>query len=100
MASRLRPFLPISMLECGESRRRPIFPASRKFTFAAADSLSHFYHLFTDHFGMAPQEFRRIAPLSAFRDSLVGDPVLESGIPAGIPFMKTRGPRHLQSAAR
>jgi AraC family cel operon transcriptional repressor len=58
---------------------------------AGFESLSHFYHLFTDRFGMAPQEFRRKAPASAFHDSLVGDPVLESGIPAGIPFMKTRG---------
>jgi AraC family transcriptional regulator, dual regulator of chb operon len=55
---------------------------------AGFESLSHFYHLFRTKYGVAPTTFRKMAVDSIFPYSLAGDPVLESGIPHGIPFMK------------
>ena len=55
---------------------------------AGFESVSHFYHLFQKKFTMSPNEFRRAASDLDFREGLLGDPVLETGIPTGIPFMK------------
>lgn len=51
------------------------------------ESVSHFYHLFHKRYGLAPNEFRRKATDRDLNDALVGDPILESGIPEGISFL-------------
>lgn len=59
---------------------------------AGFESVSHFYHLFRRKYGLPPNEFRRRAVGFTTDDSLVGDPILETGIPKGIPFMKENSP--------
>ena len=55
---------------------------------AGFDSLSHFYHLFQKKYGLSPNELRRRAAELNLDETLSGVPVLETGIPTGIPFMK------------
>jgi AraC family cel operon transcriptional repressor len=55
---------------------------------AGFESVSHFYHLFHSKYGLPPNEFRHRAVGLELNDTLVGDPVLETGIPTGIPLMK------------
>lgn len=64
---------------------------------AGFDSLSHFYHLFREKYGVPPNMFRKRAADSSFENSMADKPVLESGIPHGIPFMNNSGARLLQS---
>lgn len=59
---------------------------------AGFESLSHFYHQFQKKYAMSPNEFRRAASDLDFHKGLVGDPVLETGIPTGIPFMRKNAP--------
>ncbi len=59
---------------------------------AGFESVSHFYHLFQKKYAMSPIEFRRAATDLDLNEGLVGDPVLETGIPTGIPFMKGEAP--------
>ncbi len=55
---------------------------------AGFESLSHFYHLFREKYGVPPNTFRRMATDSSLEHSMADEPVLESGIPHGIPFMR------------
>jgi AraC-like DNA-binding protein len=55
---------------------------------AGFDSLSHFYHLFQKKYGLSPNELRRRAAELDLDETLSVAPVLETGIPTGIPFMK------------
>ena len=54
---------------------------------AGFESVSHYYHLFQKKYGMSPLEFRRNAAESDPYFSIVGDAVLETGIPTGIPLL-------------
>ena len=63
---------------------------------AGFDSLSHFYHLFGEKYGAPPNTFRKMAADPSFEHSMSDEPVLESGLPYGIPFMSSSGARLLQ----
>ncbi len=52
------------------------------------ENVSHFYHLFHKKYGLPPNEFRHRVGDHRLSDTLVGDPVLESGFPKGISFLK------------
>jgi len=60
---------------------------------AGFDSVSHYYHLFRNKYDMSPIELRRKSIDLELHEFLVGDHVLETGIPPGIPFMKRNRPR-------
>jgi AraC family cel operon transcriptional repressor len=54
---------------------------------AGFESVSHYNHLFHTKYGMSPLEFRSWAANTVPEYSLVGDSILETGIPQGIPFL-------------
>ena len=60
---------------------------------AGFDSVSHYYHLFRKKFAVSPIELRRKAADLELHEFFVSDPVLETGIPLGIPFMKRNRPK-------
>lgn len=57
---------------------------------AGFESVSHYYHLFQKKYGMSPLEFRHTAAESDPYFSIVGDSVLETGIPTGIPLLSKK----------
>jgi len=60
---------------------------------AGFESLSHYYHLFRKKYAISPIELRRKAADLELHEFWVGDHVLETGIPTGIPFMKLDRPK-------
>ena len=60
---------------------------------AGFESLSHFYHLFHRKYSMPPNEVRKKSEELDKYKSLVGDPIIETGIPTGVSFLKQTGAR-------
>ena len=56
---------------------------------AGFDNLSHFYHLFASKYSMSPSRYRAAA--TSTESPMSNLPVIDTGLPTGIPFLAARG---------